>query len=130
MYLRETGFEGFSGGEERRERKSDFDISEDERRTKIGSLKKKALNASSKFKHTLKKKSSRRKSDGRVSSVSIEDIRDAEHLQAVESFRQALILEELLPEKFDDYHMMLRLYSLYKKFFCLWTGISIDMLED
>ncbi|XP_047969042.1 phosphatidylinositol/phosphatidylcholine transfer protein SFH6-like isoform X2 [Salvia hispanica] len=107
-------FEGFSGGEERRERKSDFDISEDERRTKIGSLKKKALNASSKFKHTLKKKSSRRKSDGRVSSVSIEDIRDAEHLQAVESFRQALILEELLPEKFDDYHMMLRFLKARK----------------
>ncbi|XP_057783103.1 phosphatidylinositol/phosphatidylcholine transfer protein SFH6-like [Salvia miltiorrhiza] len=107
-------FEGFSGNEERRERKSDFEISEDERRTKIGSLKKKALNASSKFKHSLKKKSGRRKSDGRVSSVSIEDIRDAEHLQAVESFRQALILEELLPEKFDDYHMMLRFLKARK----------------
>ncbi|KAL1558024.1 Phosphatidylinositol/phosphatidylcholine transfer protein sfh8 [Salvia divinorum] len=107
-------FEGFSGNEERRERKSDFEVSEDERRTKIGSLKKKALNASSKFKHSLKKKSGRRKSDGRVSSVSIEDIRDAEHLQAVESFRQALILEELLPEKFDDYHMMLRFLKARK----------------
>lgn len=103
-----TGFEGSSGNDERRERKSDFENSEDERRTRIGSLKKKALNASTKFKHSLKKKSSRRKSDGRVSSVSIEDIRDAEELQAVDAFRQALILDELLPEKFDDYHMMLR----------------------
>ncbi|KAG8368209.1 hypothetical protein BUALT_Bualt15G0021400 [Buddleja alternifolia] len=107
-------FEGSSGSDERRERKSDFENSEDERRTKIGSLKKKALNASSKFKHSLKKKSSRRKSDVRVSSVSIEDIRDAEELQAVESFRQALILDELLPEKFDDYHMMLRFLKARK----------------
>ncbi|KAK6143452.1 hypothetical protein DH2020_023800 [Rehmannia glutinosa] len=107
-------FEGSSGNDERRERKSDFENSEDERRTRIGSLKKKALNASSKFKHSLKKKSSRRKSDGRVSSVSIEDIRDAEELQAVESFRQALILDELLPEKFDDYHMMLRFLKARK----------------
>ncbi|KAI3446139.1 hypothetical protein Pfo_002804 [Paulownia fortunei] len=107
-------FEGSSGNDERRERKSDFENSEDERRTRIGSLKKKALNASSKFKHSLKKKSNRRKSDGRVSSVSIEDIRDAEELQAVESFRQALILDELLPEKFDDYHMMLRFLKARK----------------
>ncbi|KAK4424126.1 Phosphatidylinositol/phosphatidylcholine transfer protein SFH8 [Sesamum alatum] len=107
-------FEGSSGNDERRERKSDFENSEDERRTRIGSLKKKALNASTKFKHSLKKKSTRRKSDGRVSSVSIEDIRDAEELQAVESFRQALILDELLPEKFDDYHMMLRFLKARK----------------
>ncbi|KAL6514552.1 Phosphatidylinositol/phosphatidylcholine transfer protein sfh6 [Orobanche gracilis] len=106
-------FEGSSGNDERRERRSDFENSEDERRTRIGTLKKKALNASSKFKHSLKKKN-RRKSDGRVSSVSIEDIRDAEEFQAVESFRQALISEELLPEKFDDYHIMLRFLKARK----------------
>ncbi|KAL2455844.1 CRAL-TRIO domain-containing protein [Forsythia ovata] len=49
---------------------------------------------SSKFKHSHKKKSNRRKSDGQVSFVSIEDIRDAEELQAVESFRQDFILDE------------------------------------
>lgn len=107
-------FEGSSGNDERRERKSDFENSEDERRTRIGSLKKKALNASSKFKHSLKKKSSRRKSDGRVSSVSIEDIRDAEELQAVDAFRQTLVLDELLPEQHDDYHMMLRFLKARK----------------
>ena len=40
-----AGFEGFSGSDERRERKSDFENSEDERRTRIGSLKKKAINS-------------------------------------------------------------------------------------
>lgn len=116
-----TGFEGFSGHDERRERKSDFENSEDERRTRIGSLKKKAINASTKFKHSLKKKSSRRKSDGRVSSVSIEDVRDVEELEAVDAFRQALILDELLPTKHDDYHMMLRCPFLQLfKFFTAW----------
>ncbi|KAK4793274.1 hypothetical protein SAY86_023709 [Trapa natans] len=107
-------FEGFSGSDERRERKSDFECSEDERRTRIGSLKKKAINASSKFRHSLKRKSNRRKSDGRVSAVSIEDVRDLEELHVVDSFRQALILDELLPEKHDDYHMMLRFLKARK----------------
>jgi hypothetical protein len=110
-----SGFEGFSGSDEKRERRSDFENSEDERRTRIGSLKKKALSASTKFKHSLRKKSGRRKSDGRVSSVSIEDVRDVEELQAVDAFRQSLIMDELLPEAFDDYHMMLRcsFFDLY-----------------
>ncbi|KAK4742294.1 hypothetical protein SAY87_000295 [Trapa incisa] len=107
-------FEGFSGSDERRDRRSDFECSEDERRTRIGSLKKKAINASTKFKHSLKKKSSRRKSDGRVSSVSIEDVRDVEELHAVDTFRQALVSDELLSEKHDDYHMMLRFLKARK----------------
>lgn len=105
VWLTVAGFEGFTSHEERRERKSDFENSEDERRTRIGSLKKKAINASTKFRHSLKKKG-RRKSDSRV--ISIEDVRDVEELQTVDAFRQALILDELLPARHNDYHMMLR----------------------
>lgn len=104
--------EGFEGAnhDERRERKSDFENSEDDRRTRIGNLKKKAINASSKFKHSLKKKG-RRKSHDHLLSVSIKDVRDVEELQAVEAFRQALISDDLLPDRHDDYHMLLRSYN-------------------
>ncbi|KFK30497.1 hypothetical protein AALP_AA7G269400 [Arabis alpina] len=106
-------FEGLLSSEEKKERKSDFENSEDERRTRIGTLKKKAINASTKFKHSLKKKR-RKNSEVRVSSVSIEDVRDVEELQAVDEFRQALVNDELLPSKHDDYHMMLRFLKARK----------------
>ncbi|KAG8058051.1 hypothetical protein GUJ93_ZPchr0002g26094 [Zizania palustris] len=100
-------FEGSSSNEDRRDHKSDIENSEDDKRTRMGSLKKKAIDAIPKIRHSLKKKN-RRKSGSRVLSVSIEDVRDLEELQAVEAFRQALLLDELLPAKHDDYHMLLR----------------------
>ncbi|KAF7840983.1 phosphatidylinositol/phosphatidylcholine transfer protein SFH3 isoform X2 [Senna tora] len=83
----------------------EMDYIEDEKKKRVGSLKKKALSASSKFRNSLTKRT--RKSN-KVMSIGYEDELDTEELQAVDAFRQALILEELLPAKHDDHHMMLR----------------------
>lgn len=107
-------FEGISFHDGRKDRKSDFENSGDERRTRIGSLKKKAINASTKFRHSLRKKNSKKRSDNKVISISIEDVRDIKELRVVDAFRQSLIMDELLPTKLDDYHMMLRFLKARK----------------
>lgn len=73
---------------------------------RVGSLKKK-------LRDSLTRRS--RRSSSKVMSVEIEDVRDADDLKAVDEFRQALVLDELLPEKHDDYHMLLRSFHF---FFC------------
>jgi hypothetical protein len=65
------------------------------------------------FKQKLRGSLSRKgRRSSKVMSVEIEDVHDAEELKAVEEFRQALVSEDLLPAKHDDYHMMLRLLFL------------------
>ncbi|XP_018447883.2 phosphatidylinositol/phosphatidylcholine transfer protein SFH1 [Raphanus sativus] len=89
------------------ETKPEIEMAEEERKiVKMCSLKKKAMSASNRFKNSFKKKG--RRSTSRVMSVPIEDDIDAEDLQAIDAFRQALVLDELLPSKLDDLHMMLR----------------------
>ncbi|KAG8655033.1 phosphatidylinositol/phosphatidylcholine transfer protein SFH13 isoform X1 [Manihot esculenta] len=103
-----SGVEGIGANDEIRERRSDFENSEDERRqSKIGTLKKKALNASNKFTHSLKKRGNR-KIDYRVSSVSIEDVRDEKEESTVFELRQRLLERNLLPPRHDEYHTLLR----------------------
>ncbi|KAI4307788.1 hypothetical protein L6164_030933 [Bauhinia variegata] len=103
-----SGIEGLGNHDEIKERRSDFENSEDERRrSKIGNLKKKAINASSKFTHSLKKRG-KRKIDYRIPSVSIEDVRDAKEENAVQELRQILIERGLLPPRHDEYHTLLR----------------------
>lgn len=102
------GLDGMGANDEIRERRSDFDNSEDERRrSRIGTLKKKALNASNKFTHSLKKRG-KRKFDYRVSSVSIEDVRDEKEESTVFELRQRLLERNLLPPRHDEYHTLLR----------------------
>ena len=96
-------------------------MSEEERKiAKMSSLKKKAINASNRFKNSFSKKG--RKSSSKVMCVTIEDDIDAEDLQSLDAFRQALVLDELLPSNLDDLHMMLR-YALF--FFSLSFNLSL-----
>ncbi|KAK1549689.1 hypothetical protein Q3G72_006243 [Acer saccharum] len=113
-FSKTSGVEGFSSNDERRERKSDFESSGDDRKNKMGSFKKKAMKASSKFKPNFKKKSRRKSGDRDRVSVSIEDVRDIGELRAVDSFRQALMSDELLSARHDDYHMLLRFLKARK----------------
>lgn len=99
-----SAFEGFTHNDGKKESRSDADNSEGEKKTKIGSFKKKAINAGNKFRHSLRRRSKKKKEN----SISIEDIRDVQDLKAVDAFRQYLLDEDLLPQQHDDYHMMLR----------------------
>jgi hypothetical protein len=110
------GFEGQCSNDEIRERRSDVEYSEDDRRqySKIGTLRKKAMNASSKFTHSLRKRG-KRKIDYRVPipSVSIEDVRDAREESAVLELRQRLVERGCLPPRHDDYHTLLRYFLIF-----------------
>ncbi|XP_028765742.1 phosphatidylinositol/phosphatidylcholine transfer protein SFH3-like [Neltuma alba] len=83
----------------------EMDKAEDERRKKLGTIKKAALSASSKFRRSLTRKGRR---NSRVMSAGFENELNLEELQAVDAFRQALVLDELFLAKHDDHHMMLR----------------------
>ncbi|XP_062218738.1 phosphatidylinositol/phosphatidylcholine transfer protein SFH6-like isoform X2 [Phragmites australis] len=104
-------FEGYAHSDEKKECKSDEDNSDGEMKAKRASFKKRAISAGNKFRHSLRRKS-KTKSDNHV--VSIEDIRDVQELETVERFRQCLVNEGLLPERHDDYHMMLRFLKARK----------------
>lgn len=102
------GFELIGSDDDCKDRRADCENSGDERRkSKMGSLRKKAANASNKFTRSLSKRG-KRKSDSRVPRVPIEDIRDPNEEVAVNELRQKLLDMNLLPVNHDNYHMLLR----------------------
>ncbi|KAJ8442561.1 hypothetical protein Cgig2_026503 [Carnegiea gigantea] len=108
-----AGFEGSSSRAERKARRSESEISEEERKKRMGSLKKKAISVSSKLRRSLRRKG-KKKVECRSASVSIEDVRDVKEVQAVEAFRQTLLMEELLPERHNNYYTLLRFLKARK----------------
>ncbi|XAR60964.1 hypothetical protein NMG60_11034528 [Bertholletia excelsa] len=100
--------------EDERAKRSDAETSEEEkRRTRVRPLKKRAMNASSRFTHSLRKRG-KRVAPCRYASISIDDVRDEKEEEAVNAFRQALISQDLLPTLLDDYHTMLRFLKARK----------------
>lgn len=92
----------------RKARKSAVEPTEEEwRRTQVRTFKKAGMSASTKFTHTVRKRG-KRVADCQFSSISIEDVRDAKEEEAVDLFRQVLLVKDLLPARYDDYHYMLR----------------------
>ncbi|KAL2527072.1 Phosphatidylinositol/phosphatidylcholine transfer protein SFH3 [Abeliophyllum distichum] len=79
----------------------DIGKSEDDKKTRLGSYKKKVIDASSKLRQSL----TRRRRSSKVMSVVFEDEHDVEEVRSVDALRQALILEELRPANNDDYHI-------------------------
>ncbi|KAF8024301.1 hypothetical protein BT93_F1477 [Corymbia citriodora subsp. variegata] len=112
----ERGLEGISDAhEEKKELKWELESFGEERRTRMGSLKKKAINASHKFRQSLSvKRRGQRKTDSQVIYSPIEDVRDVEEQKIVDEFRQALISDGFLPSRHDDYHMLLRFLKARK----------------
>ncbi|XP_030459225.1 phosphatidylinositol/phosphatidylcholine transfer protein SFH6 isoform X2 [Syzygium oleosum] len=112
----ERGYEGISDShEEKRELKWELESFGEERRTRMGSLKKKAINASQKFRSSLSvKRRGHRKSDSQVINSPIEDVRDVEEQKIVDEFRQTLISDGFLPPRHDDYHILLRFLKARK----------------
>ncbi|XP_051123458.1 phosphatidylinositol/phosphatidylcholine transfer protein SFH5-like [Andrographis paniculata] len=72
---------------------------------------KKAKSASSKLRHSLRNKT-RKRND--VGVCEAEHIGDIEEQNVVDAFRQTLAMDNLLPAKFDNYHIMLRFLKARK----------------
>ncbi|KAL9171637.1 hypothetical protein ABFS82_04G222000 [Erythranthe guttata] len=101
--------------EDERGKRSDHEmIFEDEnRKRRLRSLRRKAVNGSTRIKQTLRKRS-KRVVHCQFASFSTEEFLDEGEEKAVCEFRQILIERDLLPAKHDDYHTLLRFLKARK----------------
>ncbi|TKY66121.1 Phosphatidylinositol/phosphatidylcholine transfer protein SFH9 [Spatholobus suberectus] len=100
--------------EDERSRSLEPETSEDEwRKSRARSLRRKAMTASTRLTYSLRKRNTR-VANCEFASIFIEDVRDANEEKAVNSFRQALLTRDLLPDSHDDYHTMLRFLKARK----------------
>ncbi|GAB2234503.1 hypothetical protein Droror1_Dr00003758 [Drosera rotundifolia] len=106
--------EGLLAQEEDGARKHRTSNSEDERRRtpRMRSLKKKAASASARITHGIKR--CKQAAVCQFAAIAVDDIRDAEEVDAVNMLRQILIDRDLLPPTHDDYHTMLRFLKARK----------------
>ncbi|KAM7496217.1 hypothetical protein LguiA_020631 [Lonicera macranthoides] len=96
-----------------RAKRSDLETSEVEKRTRIRSLKKKAMDTSNRITHTIRKRN-KLVANCRFASISINDFLDEKEEEAVNAFRWVLIEKDLLVARHDDYHTMLRFLKARK----------------
>ncbi|XP_073270954.1 phosphatidylinositol/phosphatidylcholine transfer protein SFH9 [Primulina huaijiensis] len=96
-------------------KRSDHEImfADEKRRRRMRSLRKKAISASTRITHTLKKHS-KRLVHCRFASISTEVFLDEVEEKAVDAFRNDLIEKDLLPVRHDDYHTLLRFLKARK----------------
>ncbi|KZV25701.1 hypothetical protein F511_04762 [Dorcoceras hygrometricum] len=88
-------------------------FADEKRRRRMRSLRRKAISASTRITHTLKKHS-KRLVHCRFESISTEEFLDEEEEKAVDAFRNDLIEKDLLPVRHDDYHTLLRFLKARK----------------
>ncbi|XP_073525734.1 uncharacterized protein [Phyllobates terribilis] len=97
--------------EESRVRNSDMENLEDEPRSnRTKSFRKKA---STKLTHGIRK-NCRKTAHCQYAAIALEDVRDSEEEDAVNSLRHILIERDLLPLTLDDYHTLLRFLKARK----------------
>ncbi|KVI03804.1 CRAL-TRIO domain-containing protein [Cynara cardunculus var. scolymus] len=87
---------------------------DDKRRVRVRSLKKKTMGASTRPMNSFKTRSNKRVLNCQFASISIDDVRDEEEEKVVNAFRQILIEKDLLPNRHDDYHTLLRFLKARK----------------
>ncbi|XP_039045712.1 phosphatidylinositol/phosphatidylcholine transfer protein SFH3-like [Hibiscus syriacus] len=73
-----------------------------------GSAKKTTRSASNKLRNSMSKRGRR---SSKAMSIEIDDERSPEEVESVDAFRQALLSEDKLPARHDDYHTMLRMIN-------------------